>query len=397
MQILEPTMDQFRKSDLRDLMEHQLQPCLSLYMPTYRAGVEVQQNQIRFKNLLNQAAERLGSYGLRQQELQTFLQKAQEQLLERAAFWQRQSDGLAVFIAPDVFRHYRLPLKFEELVIVNDHFYVKPLLKLLQNNGRYFILALSQNQVRLLEGTKYGVEEIDLTGLPTSLAEALQWDDPEKQLQHHTTSRGRQGGERGAPDMAFHGHGVGTDDHKNNLLRFFQSLDRELANFLADERVPLVLAGVEYLFPIYQQANSYRYLLEQGIAGNPEELSDETLHQKSRERVEPIFQKEQSEAIELYKQQAGMQTERVSSDISMILPAAYSGRVSHLFIQRDAEVWGQYDLSHNKVDVHLHRSNESEDLLNTAALNTFQNGGTVYEMEKGKMPDTSVVAAIFRY
>lgn len=33
---------------------------------------------------------------------------------------------------------------------------------------------------------------------------------------------------------------------------------------------PLVLAGVEYLLPIYRRANTYPYLLDGGVTGNPE-------------------------------------------------------------------------------------------------------------------------------
>jgi len=44
------------------------------------------------------------------------------------------------------------------------------------------------------------------------------------------------------------------------------------------KKAPLVLAGVEYLFPIYQEANTYPDLVEEGITGNPENLKPEELH-----------------------------------------------------------------------------------------------------------------------
>jgi hypothetical protein len=36
------------------------------------------------------------------------------------------------------------------------------LLSLFTGNGHFYILALSQNQVRLLEGTRYTVDEISI-------------------------------------------------------------------------------------------------------------------------------------------------------------------------------------------------------------------------------------------
>lgn len=197
--------------------------------------------------------------------------------------------------------------------------------------------------------------------------------------------------------MTFHGHGVGTDDEKTNVLRYFQKVDKGVSEFLADERVPLVLAGVEYLFPIYQEANSYNHLMGQGLPGNPEELSDKTLHARAWELLKPFFQKEQEEAAALYRQEAGRQSGRASGDIKEILPAAYSGRVEQLFVLDRAETWGQYDLANNRVEIHPERTLESEDLLNTAALYVFQNDGAVYVVGEDEMPDASPVAAVFRY
>lgn len=390
-------MDRLKKSDLRKLLQHEALPRLSLYMPTHRAGAETQQDPIRFKNLLGQAESRLADYGLRTPEAQEFLERASDELLQDEIFWQQQSDGLALFTAPDLFRYYRLPLDFEEIVTVGDQFYIKPVFKFFQNSGNFYILALSQDEVRLLEGTKYGVEEVDLERLPPSLAEALKWDDPERQLQSHTVSRGRQGGERGKPDMTFHGHGVGTDDDKTNILRYFQKVDRGLSDFLAGEQVPVVLAGVEYLFPIYREASSYNYLVEPGIPGNPEDLSGEKLHARAWQLLEPRFKREQEESTELYRQQAGTETGRASNDISEIVPAAYSGRVGRLFIQERSQIWGRYDLANNRIDVHPERTPASEDLLNTAALYTFQNDGAIYVVEGSEMPDESSIAAVFRY
>jgi len=53
-------------------------------------------------------------------------------------------------ISPEVFLYYRLPIEFQELVVVSDQFHLKPLLYLINNDGRFYLLALSQNDVRFL-------------------------------------------------------------------------------------------------------------------------------------------------------------------------------------------------------------------------------------------------------
>ena len=75
-------------------------------------------------------------------------------LLKELYFWQHQSAGLAIFITSNRVRRYRLPLNFAELMVVTDHFHISPLLPLFTGDGQFYILALSQNEVRLLLGTR---------------------------------------------------------------------------------------------------------------------------------------------------------------------------------------------------------------------------------------------------
>ena len=201
--------------------------------------------------------------GLRSPDVQEILKPAQR-LLQEPGFWRYQSHGLAVFLTPEEFHSYRLPLPFEELVVISNRFHLKPLLPFFASDGHFHILALSQNQVRLLEGTRYTVDEIDLESMPESMAEALQYERFDKQLQSHGgTSSGT-----GSRTAMFHGHDIG-DEAKDRILRWFHKIDDGLPNLFTGRQSPLVLAGVEYLFPLYKEANSYPYLLVVVFPGNP--------------------------------------------------------------------------------------------------------------------------------
>jgi hypothetical protein len=81
-----------------------------------------------------------------------------------------------------------------------------------------------------------------LTDVPTSIAEALQYDDAEKSLQFHTATS--QGGSGGDGSAIFHGQGGGNNDHKDGLLCYFRKVSNELESFLKNEQAPLILAGV---------------------------------------------------------------------------------------------------------------------------------------------------------
>jgi hypothetical protein len=353
----------------------------------HRSGPETQQDPIRFKNLLREAEERLIAQGLAAPEAKELLESAQK-LLQGDLFHQHQSDGLAMFLSPEVFRTYLLPFVFKALVIVTDRFHVRPLLPLLGGDGRYYILALSQNKVRLLQGTHYSVNEVPLADVPKNLGETLKDDDSWKGFQMHSAISGGQG----TFSSVTHGSEL---DNKENIQRYFRKIDKGLHELIRDERVPLVLAGVDYLHPIYKEVNTYPHLMEAGVGGNPEKLSTKELHAQAWAVVRPYFQRAQQEAVDQYKQLIG--SGRVSNRVRKIVLAAYHGRIELLFVVPDFQQWGTFDPGTDELHLHKKEKTGDEDLLELTAIQTLLNGGTVYVVESEKIPDTGSLAAVFRY
>jgi hypothetical protein len=351
------------KSELVDLMENPGDRCVSIYMPTQKAGAETQQNAIRLKNLLKEAEEKLSEAGMRSVEAREMLKPA-EDLLQREEFWQHQEDGLALFIAPGSFKTYRLSREFEELVMVAENFYVKPLLPLLTTEGRFFVLTLSQGGVKLLEGDRSTLTEVNVDELPDNLADALRFDDPEKQLQWHTGTATPAG--QGDRPAMFHGHGVGDEDEKERIQRYFQKIASALQDTIAAETRPLVLVGLDFLLPIYRQVNRYPHLVEEGITINPEVLNQEELHSRAWEVVEPFFTQKREEALDRFRISAGRGSEQASTNLEEIVQAAYGKRVETLFVPLGGRQWGRYDLADNKVELHNEPQAGDEDLLDFA-------------------------------
>ena len=389
-------IDTLSRGDLQTLMETQNTSCISLYMPTDRTGVERQQDQLRIRRLVREIESLLTDREhLRAAQVKNVLEPVRA-LLEDEKFWLHASDGLAIFRSLEGFRAYRLPSGFKERVVVGDHFYLKPLLPLLTDDGRFYVLALSHNAVRLLTCTHYSADELKLPEqVPTSLAEFLKYEERENDLQSHSSASVGTMGKGGRHPAVFHGQGVGIDEGKDELLRYFQHIDRGLHTLLKDETAPLVLTGVGYLFPIYQQANTYPYLLEQGVAGNPDKLKADTLREKAWTLVEPAVLQAQQAAAARYQELAS--TERASSNSSEIVPAAYYGRVESLFVAVDQEQWGSFDPATETLQIHEQVESSDEDLLDLAATQTLLHGGAVYAVEQAQMPAQAPLAAVFRY
>lgn len=378
------------KDELKTLMERTGEHCVSLYMPAEKAGRETRMNAIRFKNLIGEVEKQFEEAGMNQKEIKAILEPARE-LQNNTVFWQHQSEGLAVFFTPEKFNYYRLPLKFNEEVIINKRFYLKPLLPLFSGDGRFYVLALSQKNIRLLQASRYSVGELPLEDVPTSMEEALGYDNLEHQSQFHVASR--TGKQRG--DLMFHGHGGGEDNFKEDIQRFFQKVDKGLHEILAGESAPLVLAGVDYLLPLYKSANSYGNLLDDSVTGNPDELTPEALHTEAWEIVQPYFNKEQEKAEKQF--QDLFHTEQTSQDIKKILPAAHFGKVGLLFLDVNDHKWGTFNPDKSQVTIDKERQPGLEELIDLAAVKTLSTGGTVYAASREKMPVKSPVAALFRW
>jgi hypothetical protein len=383
------------KAELEQLMRKEQQWCVSIYMPTHRTGRETQQDPIRLKNLLGEAEKRLSDQGIGGRDIQQMLEPA-SRLLQDSHFWQHQSDGLAIFITSNRVRRYRLPLNFEEFVAVMDHFHIKPLLPLFTGDGQFYILALSQNEVRLLNGTRYSVSEVDIGQVGGSLAEAIPSVNHQLSLQIHAS--GSTGRASGSGSVTFHGQGGGSDESaKKELLRYFRLVADGLKEFLQENRAPLVLAGVEYLLPIYKEANTYPTLIDTVIKGNPDLLSADELHKSAWEIIRPLFQAAQEEAFAQYQQLAGQASERVADTLEKIVPAAYHGQVETLFVAAGEQQWGILNLVTNEIEFHDQMETGDESLLDLAIVHTYLKGGTVYTVEPEMVPGGTPAAAVLRY
>jgi len=382
-------MDLITMENLREISTIRSPWCVSLFMPTHRAGREMEQDPIRFKNLLRKAEEQLLASGLRSPEVQKILKKPQR-LLQDKDFWQRQSDGLALFFTEDLFQYFRLPVEFAETTVLTDRFHVKPLLPILARDSTFYILALSQNQLRLLEGTRHTVDEMDLGDTPESLAATFLDGFPEKQLQSHT-SRPSAGGTR---SPLFHGHDP-SDDTKKHIQQWFRTIDKAVTDLLTGTQSPLVLAGVDNLFPLYREINTYPHLVEKGIPGNPDAMRAEDFLPQAWSIVEPIFNQERKAVLAQYQQLSG--TGQTTTDVAAAALAAHHGRIEALFVAVGVQAWGRFDSENNRVDLHETPQPGDEDLLDFTAIQTLLKGGTVFVVHPEEVPEQALVAAVLRH
>lgn len=386
-------MDTLKKTDLQQLIESNGEWHVSLYMPANPVGQEQLQDPIRLKNLLSQAEKDLLEYNVRRPDVEQMLRPAEE-LLSNKEFWRSEGRGLAVFLSSDVSRIYRLSGSFEELAVVGKSFYVQPILPLLNGNGNFYILALSQNRTRLFVASRDNLSEVELIDTPASMSEALQIDDLQKNLGFQTsTDNSGTGGER----PAVH-YGQGEQNDKKELLqRYFQQLDDGIARVVENSTAPMVIAGVDYLLPIFREASTYKNLVEESIIGSQDRQDLTELHAEAWKLVEPIFLENRQKAIDRFSEFHGQQNGLATNDLDTAVKAAIGGRVETLIVPLGIRKWGRYDPATDSVHFDPEPTSGNEDMINYAVAETILNSGNVYTVPAEQLPGGGDVAAILRY
>jgi hypothetical protein len=382
-------MDQITLQEFNQLIQHQADPSLTFYMPAIKKGREIQQNAVRFKNLVAEAEERLESKGFGRTERESFLKPLWD-FEEDRDYWQNQERGLAVFLSPETLKMYRLPLEFSEMVVLDSRFHIKPLLPLFLENERYYLLTLGKGDIHLYAGTRFDLAELDLPDTPTSLEEALKYDEPVSSQQYQEGAAGST-----QQSAIFHGHDQEKDE-KSNIKRFFQMVDQGVMEVISGSSVPLLLAGLEYLQPIYRQVNSYKPLREEGIQTNPDQLDQETLHQEAWKILSADISEARSQAYNRYK---SLENGKTTAQLVEILSAAYHARIDTLFVELGGEAWGNFDPESGSLEFLSREDPASRDLVDLAVIHTLLNGGQVLilDQEELEQESNSGAAAILRY
>jgi hypothetical protein len=332
-------------------------------MPTHPHGPETLQGPVRLRNLVEQAARDLTDAGTPAGDAADLLAPMRA-LLDDAAFWQHQADGLALFAAPGLFSRFRLPIALVEEVTVASSFRFVPLIPLLSGDGFFFVLALSQNSTRLFDASRHRIRELDRGPIPASMDEALAHEDPERQLQVRSGGGGT---------AQFHGHGAGDEVDKAAIERFLRAVDRGFRERIGSTRQPLVLASVGYYLPILQSISSYPSIVDAVVEGNPEHRSPEELHAAAWPLVERHFTEETEKDLDRYGAAAGTGTAATATD--EVADAARGGRVDTLFVVSGAP---------------------PDERVDRAVLDTLAHGGRIVGVAE-PLVDDAPMAALLRY
>ena len=364
-------------------------PCLSLYQPTHRHYPDTQQNPIRFKNLVSVLETSLREK-YADKDVRALLEPF-HRLAKDSTFWMHQRDGLAVLATSSLFRVYRLQRPVPELAVVAESFHTKPLLRILQSADHFYILALDAGQMRLFEGNRDAVDEVDLPEtIPTKITDVTGEREPRPSDVAVTVSAGASGG------VGIYQGGGEKDESQADTERFFRAVDRAiLEHYSRPSGSPLILAALREHHTTFRRICRNPALIDEGINVHPEGLTVEMLRQRAWHALEPSY----LGRLAALKEEFGAAQPRdlASDDLVTVAEAAVMGRVATVLIEAEREVPGRIDTATGRVEFAKRADSEMDDTLDDLAELVLHAGGRVVVVPAARMPSTTGVAAIYRF
>lgn len=370
---------------LEPLLQAKAGPCVSLYMPTHRHHPGTEQDPIRFKNALKEA-ERLLSDRHSAREIRALLDPMVS--VSNLAFWRHQGDGLAMLRSAEVLQEFRLPMSVPDLVVVAESFHVRPLLRCLHSNERYFVLALSRNDIAVYQGSMTSLTRMEIPQLPGSLSEFPGARRQKSTLTAHATASG------GAV-RRMHGAGGTEPSIEVDLVPYFRAIDRALGKALRNDGAPVILAGVEYYLPIYRRITRLKQFADAIIPGSPDAMTESELQDRAWPIAQRLLRQGEERALADYRRAA--ERGRSSTKLEDVARLARRGKVRRLILPLGVRIWGTTDPDSGEIHrMPGQQGSLDDDILDDVAEAVYRAGGEVITVPREQMPDGEEVAAELR-
>ncbi|MFN4129675.1 MAG: hypothetical protein ACK4GC_07650 [Paracoccaceae bacterium] len=348
---------------------------VSFFIPTTPETQHIGQARTLLGNLLKDAEAQLEAVGTAKRTIWPISEQVND-LLDDDDFWNKQANSLAIFVSPDRLRTFRLPNHLGEMVQVGDRYFTKPLLRSVSGQNHAFVLALAENEVRLIQVfADLPPQEVRVPDMPKDAASASGTSN--------VNSRS-------------YSKRIGGAEGQNVLLRAYcRKIDDALRPFLAGRDEPLILAATDPLLSMFRSVTTHEAVAEDAIKTSPVNLTPTELATEARPVLDAVQAKVISALHERFSALAG--EGRSLTDVSDVAKAATFGAVDTLLVDIDGVVPGSVDETTGAVTFDKDSTAANLGIVDEIASRVIASGGTVVAVRHDDIPGKGSLAAILRY
>jgi hypothetical protein len=294
---------------------------------------------------------------------------------EVGEFWRPHANGVALLATPEMLRTFRLPLRPKALAEVADRFHLTPLIRSMTSPHDIFVLALAEEHVRLVHVfVNLPPVRIQVPNLPKNA------EDATRRPSFHV--------------RAPRGHLQNLEGEKVLLHQYVRKVDAAVRGVLAGRQTPLALAASEPMASMFRSINSYPHLLDEGIPGNPDRVTDAQLEDAALPILDRLYQRDLKAILALYDE---LKPRRATIDLSYAAQAATAGAVNQLVVDLDAVVPGLVSDVDGSVTYSSADDAKTYSVVDEVARRSLCTGARVLAARSEALPSQAPLVAILRY
>jgi len=349
---------------LKQLMEEQGYPCISLLLSTYRTAPDYHKNEVKIRKIIREAEERLLKE-MTKREAQPYIDRLKK-LAEKIDI-SRTMDGLALFVNERYSEKVDLPFPVRERVVIDKTFATRDIIMTVNRGISFYTLVLGIDKVRLLQCYRDEAVDVEQKGFPMF-----------SELDFY---------ELNPTDL--------SRERAKKVKEFFSRVSRVLKELNNFEKQPLVIMGVEKNLGFFREAAGLDKSVIASIEGSYITESAHDIGKKVWPRVKEIVSQKRNESVK--DLEAAVGAGKYASEISNVWRFANEGRVRLLLAEENYHQSCRLNDNNTILPINKPEKGMIDDAVDEIAEMVLNKGGDVVFTDDGVLKDYNSIAAVLRY
>jgi hypothetical protein len=358
------------RSELNRIQSQRDYPSISLLAPTHRTAPANKRDRIVVKNLVAEGLKRL--YGeFKKREVASLVQNLNK-LVDKVD-WAHTQEGLALFAGKNVATVIQLPFRVKARFVIDATFATRDLVFTLNRAPRYRVLVLTEKPARLFDASTNVLTEITDKPFPM-------------------VHKGPGGASKLPGGQGINRSAVRDESHRE----FFRKVDDALASLQKEDRLPVVVVGVDRYLAFYQEITKDPDAIVGLVAGSHDNPNPSSLGKL----VWPVFKAGSTlrRTRALVRLREAVSLNRHASGIDQVWRAAYDNRCQTLLVETGFEYPADLDPQGDRLLPYSGRGAAAlDDAVDEVVEKAIARGGEVFFYESGVLDLHQRIATVLRY